>query len=123
MFWRAHAPVLLDVGPVLHPDDAVAGKMDALFNRWAPRDFLDVDSILNSGRYTRQELMAVAGEHNPGFSPELFVESLSYLRRILTENSRRTARVTSRSRACAEGSLTGKASCTRTGRKVGFLRP
>jgi hypothetical protein len=22
--WRAHAPVLLSVGPVLHPDDAVA---------------------------------------------------------------------------------------------------
>jgi Nucleotidyl transferase AbiEii toxin, Type IV TA system len=82
VFWCAHAPVLLDVGPVLHPDDAVAGKMDALFNRWAPRDFLDVDSILNSGRYTRQELMAVAGEHNPGFSPDLFSESLSYLRRI-----------------------------------------
>ena len=29
VFWRAHAPVVLDVGPVLHPDDAVAGKMDA----------------------------------------------------------------------------------------------
>ena len=82
VFWRAHSPVQLDVGPVLHPDDAVAGKMDALFNRWAPRDFLDVDSILNSGKYTRQELMSVATEHNPGFTPDLFAESLSYLRRI-----------------------------------------
>lgn len=65
MFWRARAPVILDVGPVLHPDDAVAGKMDALFNRWAPRDFLDVDTILASGRYTRQQ-MSVVAEHNPG---------------------------------------------------------
>jgi hypothetical protein len=82
VFWRAHAPVVLDVGPVLHPDDAVAGKMDALFNRWAARDFLDVDSILASGRYTRRQLQAVAAEHNPGFSPDLFAESLSYLHRI-----------------------------------------
>src|ERR1017187_3476331 len=59
VFWRARAPVMLDVGPVLHPDDAVAGKMDALFNRWAPRDFLDVDTILASGRYTWHQLMSV----------------------------------------------------------------
>jgi hypothetical protein len=73
---------LLDVGPVLHPDDAVAGKMDALFNRWAPRDFLDVDAILASGRYAPQQLLAVAAEHNPGFAPAMFAESLSNLRRI-----------------------------------------
>lgn len=34
--------------------------MDALFNRWAPRDFLDVDTILASGRYTRKQLMSIA---------------------------------------------------------------
>ncbi|WP_363191201.1 nucleotidyl transferase AbiEii/AbiGii toxin family protein, partial [Nocardia seriolae] len=56
VFWRARSPVLLEVGPVLHPDDAVAGKMDALFNRWAPRDYLDIDAILVSGRYTREQL-------------------------------------------------------------------
>ena len=78
VFWRARPPVMLDVGPVLHPDDAVVGKMDALFNRWAPRDFLDVDTILASGRYARQQLMSVAAEHNPGFSVEMFVESLTY---------------------------------------------
>lgn len=72
VFWQARSPVLLEIGPVLHPDDAVAGKMDALFNRWAPRDFLDIDAILASGRYTTQQLPAVAGEHNPGFSPAMF---------------------------------------------------
>ena len=57
--------------------------------RWTPcsiggprRDFLDVDTILASGRYTRQQLMSIAAEHNPGFSPGVFAESLSYLHRI-----------------------------------------
>jgi predicted nucleotidyltransferase component of viral defense system len=82
VFWRARAPVLLEVGPVLHPDDAVAGKVDALFNRWAPRDFLDVAAILASGRYTREQLMSIAAEHNPGFSPGLFAQSIAYLHRV-----------------------------------------
>jgi Nucleotidyl transferase AbiEii toxin, Type IV TA system len=82
VFWQANSPVVLDVGPVLHPDDVVAGKMDALFNRWAPRDFLDVDAILASGRYTRDQLLELAAEHNPGFSVAMFAESLSFLRRI-----------------------------------------
>lgn len=56
--------------------------MDALFNRWAPRDFLDVDEILTSGRYDHARLLAAAAEHNPGFDTALFAESLSYLRRI-----------------------------------------
>jgi hypothetical protein len=29
VFWRAHDPVLLEIGPMLHPDDAVGGKMDS----------------------------------------------------------------------------------------------
>ncbi|WP_227997518.1 hypothetical protein [Nocardia australiensis] len=82
VFWRSRSPILLEVGPVLHPDDAVAGKMDALFNRWAPRDYLDVDAILVSGHYTREKLLTIATEHNPGFDRTMFAESLSYLRRI-----------------------------------------
>ncbi|WP_327589306.1 hypothetical protein OHA25_21625 [Nonomuraea sp. NBC_00507] len=82
VFWQARTPILLEIGPVLHPDDAVAGKMDALFNRWAPRDFLDIDTIITSGRYGRDQLLSIAAEHNPGFSVEMFVESLSFLSRI-----------------------------------------
>lgn len=26
VFWQAHSPVIMEIGPVLHPDDAVAGK-------------------------------------------------------------------------------------------------
>jgi 2-polyprenyl-6-methoxyphenol hydroxylase-like FAD-dependent oxidoreductase len=31
--WRSHEPVTLDIGPVLHADDAVANKMAALYGR------------------------------------------------------------------------------------------
>ena len=56
--------------------------MDALFNRWAPRDFLDVYSIHFSGRYDRQQLAALLMEHNPGFDQAMFAESLGFLVRI-----------------------------------------
>jgi hypothetical protein len=82
IFWRAREPVVLEIGPVLHPDDAAAGKMDALFNRWAPRDFLDVYAIHTSGRYDRRQLEALLAEHNPGFDRAMFAESLGFLARI-----------------------------------------
>src|SRR5262245_54025639 len=28
--WRAQPPIQMDIGPVLHPDDVMAGKMNAL---------------------------------------------------------------------------------------------
>jgi hypothetical protein len=80
--WRAHAPVVLDIGPVLHVEDAVAGKMSALFNRFEPRDFIDVDAILRSGRFSREALLSIAKDHDPGFDPEIFAESLAQLRRV-----------------------------------------
>jgi len=58
--WRSHPPVTLDIGPVLHPDDAVANKMAALYGRALPRDFLDIDAVLQSGRYTREDLLRLA---------------------------------------------------------------
>jgi hypothetical protein len=41
-----------------------------------------VGTILASGRYSRQQLLVIAAEHNPGFSPSMFAESLAYLHRI-----------------------------------------
>ncbi|MFG2445246.1 hypothetical protein ACGFQG_20470 [Nocardia fluminea] len=35
-----------------------------------------------SERYTRDTLLIVASEHNPGFDRSMFAESLSYLRQI-----------------------------------------
>jgi hypothetical protein len=46
--WRENDPVRLTVGPVLHPDDAVANKVCALFGRAEVRDYVDVDAILSA---------------------------------------------------------------------------
>jgi hypothetical protein len=77
--WRAHDPVQLDVGPVLHPDDAVVNKVCALFSRALPRDFLDVDPMLMSGRYTREQLLELAAAADRGFDPLIFADALGAL--------------------------------------------
>ena len=80
--WRAHSPVLLSVGPVLHPDDAVANKMCALFGRAEARDFLDVDAAVQSGRYSRERLLELASAADAGFDRAMFAEALGSLRNI-----------------------------------------
>lgn len=74
--WRAHEPVRLQVGSVLALEDAVANKVGALFNRAAARDYLDVDTIRQSGRFSDEDLLRLAVEHDPGFDPVLFAEQL-----------------------------------------------
>ena len=56
--WRAHAPTVLAIGPVLHPDDAVANKVGALYSRAQTRDYIDVDAALRSGRLPIAEFTA-----------------------------------------------------------------
>jgi hypothetical protein len=80
--WRAHDPVQLDIGPVLHADDAVANKVCALFGRALPRDFLDVDAAITSGRYTREQLLVLAAEADHGFDRLLFADALGALTQI-----------------------------------------
>lgn len=80
--WRAHEPVQLDVGAVLHADDAVANKVCALFGRALPRDFLDVDAAIMSGRYTREQLLELAAEADRGFDRLLFADALGALTQI-----------------------------------------
>ncbi|MFF5262210.1 nucleotidyl transferase AbiEii/AbiGii toxin family protein [Actinomadura viridis] len=80
--WRAHPPVTLPVGPVLHPDDAVGNKLAALYGRAEVRDFVDVDAVLRSGRYTTDGLRRLAATADPGFAPEMFVHSLNALDRL-----------------------------------------
>jgi hypothetical protein len=80
--WRAHDPVQLAIGPVLHADDAVANKMCALFGRALPRDFLDVDAALMSGQYAREQLLELAAEADRGFDRLLFADALGALAQI-----------------------------------------
>jgi hypothetical protein len=74
--------VTLAIGPVLHPDDAVANKVCALFSRAQARDYIDVDAVLQSGRYTSDELLALAESHDPGFDVAVFVIALRAIHRL-----------------------------------------
>jgi hypothetical protein len=80
--WRAHPPVTLDIGPVLHPDDAVSNKMAALYGRALPRDFLDIDAVLASGRYSVEQLLRLAEAADPGFDRAMFARVLGALDQI-----------------------------------------
>lgn len=74
--WRAEPPVMMAVGPVLHPDDAIANKVSALYSRAEARDYVDVHAALTSGRYTRDHLLRLAEERDPGFDRAMFVQAL-----------------------------------------------
>ncbi|MFE3452282.1 nucleotidyl transferase AbiEii/AbiGii toxin family protein [Nonomuraea sp. NPDC059194] len=80
--WRAHPPTFLEIGPVLHSDDAVANKVCALFGRSEVRDYVDVHAILASGRYTGTQLLSLAADHDPGFDTAWFANALRYVERL-----------------------------------------
>ena len=80
--WRAQPPVQMDIGPVLHADDVMAGKMDALYNRAAARDFLDIDAALKSGRYSLTDLCQLARDADAGFDVGQFAAMLGRVDRF-----------------------------------------
>ena len=67
---------------MLHPDDAVANKVCALYARAQARDYIDVDAVLRSGRYTSDELLTLAESHDPGFDQAMFVTALRAIHRL-----------------------------------------
>ncbi|MEU4336612.1 nucleotidyl transferase AbiEii/AbiGii toxin family protein [Micromonospora lupini] len=79
--WRALPPVMMDIGPVLHADDVVAGKMSALYTRAEPRDFLDIDAALVSSRYTRTRLCELAEQSDAGFDRRILADLFGMLER------------------------------------------
>ena len=58
--WREAEPAVLAIGPVLSLEDAVGNKLSALYSRANARDFLDVDPIRASGKFTDAELIRSA---------------------------------------------------------------
>jgi nucleotidyltransferase AbiEii toxin of type IV toxin-antitoxin system len=77
---RLQPRVMLDVGPVLHPDDLAADKVLALWGRARPRDFYDVHSLMR--HYTREGLLRLAASKDIGFSTETFLDALSAIKRL-----------------------------------------
>ncbi|WP_307798025.1 nucleotidyl transferase AbiEii/AbiGii toxin family protein [Actinoplanes flavus] len=80
--WRAQPPVEMQIGLVLHPDDVMAGKMDALYNRAAARDFIDIDAAITRGRYTAEQLCILASEADAGFDRQFFAQMLGAISRF-----------------------------------------
>lgn len=74
--YREGAPVTLSVGPVLSLDDAVANKVGALYSRAEARDYLDVDAIRLSGKFTDVQLIDAARERDLGFEVSMFATQL-----------------------------------------------
>ena len=66
--WRRDEPVRLAVGPVLTLDDAVGSKFGALYTRGEVRDYLDVDAIRRSGRFSDEQLLTAAADRDPAFA-------------------------------------------------------
>jgi hypothetical protein len=62
--WRACELVTLEVGPVLHLEDAVGAKVTAMLGRGLARDYLDIGAALD--RFGRGRLLELGFERDPG---------------------------------------------------------
>jgi hypothetical protein len=67
----------MSIGPVLHPDDVVANKMRALYERGHACDFIDIDAVLRSGRYDRSMLLQLAQHSDITFDGRVFADALA----------------------------------------------
>lgn len=75
---RKNPPVFITgIGPVLDIHDVVTGKVRALVDRRAERDYLDIDAILRSGGWTVQSLLEILRDIRPELSPADFADILS----------------------------------------------
>ncbi len=82
-FDRGHAPVRMDVGPVLDLQDAIGGKICALASRAYERDFLDTAAALQ--HYTPAQLIDFARRLDPGLEDQDFADAGRRLDRIPDE--------------------------------------
>lgn len=76
---RSQAPVTMSIGPVVHVDDVAGGKMGALFTRAEARDFIDIDAIVVSGRFTRGRLQELAASKDAGFDLRVLADMLAVI--------------------------------------------
>lgn len=65
---RRHPAVEMPVGAVLHLEDLAAGKVAAMANRAAVKDFVDVAALQD--RFRPEQLRQLAGQVDPGLTDE-----------------------------------------------------
>jgi hypothetical protein len=81
---RHRAPVVMDVGPVMHLDDLVATKVAALVSRREVRDYIDVAAALD--RYSLDRILELARAADPAITDDDIADAGRYLDRL--EDSR-----------------------------------
>jgi hypothetical protein len=84
--YRSADPEDSPLGPLTSEQDAVGSKVSALFSRGEDRDFLDVDSIRQSGKYSDEALMEMAAQHDLGFDRRMFADRLDMVERITPDD-------------------------------------
>jgi hypothetical protein len=72
-FERTQPPVMLDVGPVLHLEDVVGGKVCALASRIEPRDYVDTAAALR--HFSIDEVIGFARRLDPGLTHRDFADA------------------------------------------------
>jgi nucleotidyltransferase AbiEii toxin of type IV toxin-antitoxin system len=77
---RHRAPVVMDLGPVMHLDDLVATKVAALVNRREVRDYIDVAAALE--RYPLARILELAHAVDPALDPADIADAGRYLDRL-----------------------------------------
>ena len=77
---RRKAPVVMDLGPVMHLDDLVATKVAALVNRREVRDYIDVAAALQ--RYSLDHVLRLARNADPALDPQDVADAGRYLDRL-----------------------------------------
>ncbi|WP_305783267.1 nucleotidyl transferase AbiEii/AbiGii toxin family protein [Symbioplanes lichenis] len=77
---RRRAPVVMDVGPVMHLDDLVASKVSALVNRREVRDYIDVAAALE--RYDLDRVLELARSLDDSLIDEDVADAGRYLDRL-----------------------------------------
>lgn len=77
---RHRAPVVMDLGPVMHLDDLVATKVAALVNRREVRDWIDVAAALE--RYPLARILELARSADPAIEPADVADAGRYLDRL-----------------------------------------
>jgi len=81
--YRENDPVIIaEIGPVLDVHDVITGKVRAFWDRQAVRDFVDIDAILQTEKWTPAELLAILRKIRPEVTPKAFADILSSTERV-----------------------------------------
>jgi hypothetical protein len=106
-FERANSPVVMEFGPVLDLEDALAGKVAALASRAYERDYSDVAAALD--HYSVSELIGFAKRLDPGLADEDFADAGRASTSSATVGSRPPESARKMSPGCGIASRAGRA--------------